>query len=42
MLCFVYDPEGRIGNPFGLENDLNMMSIEELQVIVKIEPKNTG
>jgi hypothetical protein len=42
LLCFVYDPEGRIGNPFGLENDLNMMSTEELQVIVKIEPKDTG
>jgi len=40
LLCFVYDPEGRIGNPTGLENDLNLMSTEELQVIVNIEPKN--
>lgn len=40
LLCFVYDPEGRIGNPTGLENDLSLMSTEELQVIVKIEPKN--
>lgn len=23
LICFVYDPEGRIANPCGLENDLN-------------------
>ena len=23
LICFVYDPEGRIGNPKGLENDLS-------------------
>ncbi|MCM2285658.1 MAG: hypothetical protein NDI81_12805 [Desulfobacula sp.] len=23
LLCFVYDPEGWISNPCGLENDLN-------------------
>lgn len=23
LICFVYDPEGRIGNPFGVINDLN-------------------
>ncbi|MDK2826763.1 MAG: hypothetical protein PWQ63_810 [Methanolobus sp.] len=38
LVCFVYDPEGRIGNPKGLENDLNHMSRDGLQVIAKIEP----
>lgn len=38
LICFVYDPEGRVGNPRGLENDLNKMSKDELQVIAKIEP----
>jgi hypothetical protein len=23
LLCFVYDPQGRIANPIGIENDLN-------------------
>jgi len=23
LFCFVYDPEGRIANPVGIENDLN-------------------
>lgn len=23
LFCFIYDPEGRIGNPRGLENDLS-------------------
>ncbi|MDE5825067.1 MAG: hypothetical protein K2H91_10375 [Lachnospiraceae bacterium] len=23
LICFVYDPEGRIGNPVGIMNDLN-------------------
>lgn len=38
LICFVYDPAGRIGNPKGLENDLNQMSKDGLQVITKIEP----
>ena len=37
LVCFVYDPEGRIGNPRGLETDLNRIS-DELSVIVFIEP----
>lgn len=38
LLCFVYDPDGFISNPFGLENDVN---IEENGFIVKllISPK---
>lgn len=39
LICFVYDPEGRIGNPTGIEEDLNKMSSEELNVIVRVEPK---
>jgi len=38
LICFIFDPEGRIGNPKGLENDLNQMTTEDLQVIVKIAP----
>ena len=39
LYCFVYDPEGRIGNPIGLENDLKKLSKEELEIIVMIFPK---
>lgn len=38
LLCFVYDPEGKIGNPSGLEKDLTMKE-EHLQVITIICPK---
>ncbi len=38
LICFVYDPEGRISNPSGLENDLNIKD-EILEVIVIIVPK---
>jgi hypothetical protein len=39
LICFVYDPEGKIENPGGLESDLNKSSSDTLRVIVKIEPK---
>ncbi|MBM7620157.1 hypothetical protein JOC95_002010 [Bacillus tianshenii] len=39
LVCFVYDPEGRIGNPIGLENDLSSQSRENLSVKVFIFPK---
>lgn len=39
LVCFVYDPDGWIENPVGLENDLSG-SKDSLNVIVKIEPKN--
>lgn len=39
LYCFVYDPEGRIGNPIGLENDLATQSREDLDVKVRIYPK---
>ncbi|RQO65368.1 hypothetical protein DBR43_30525 [Pedobacter sp. KBW06] len=38
LICFVYDPENLVGNPRGLEDDLNRMSTEELIVEVFIRP----
>ncbi|MCM3144692.1 hypothetical protein [Brevibacillus sp. MER 51] len=39
LICFVYDPEGKIVNPKGLENDLSKTSSEGLHVDVYIYPK---
>jgi hypothetical protein len=39
LLCFVYDPEGRIGNPTGLEHDLSRTE-NGLPVLVFIRPKS--
>ncbi len=39
LVCFVYDPEGFISNPTGLENDLNKLSNDELKVSVYVTPK---
>lgn len=39
LVCFVYDPEGRIANPRGLENDLALLASEKLNVVVIIRPK---
>jgi hypothetical protein len=38
MLCFIYDPEGRIGNPRGLESELSVTS-EHFAVDVIVAPK---
>lgn len=38
LICFVYDPEGRIANPRGLESDLNRQE-GKLKVKVLIVPK---
>lgn len=38
LICFVYDPEGRIGNPDGLTNDLNDQHKGFAEII--IEPKS--
>lgn len=38
LVCFVYDPEGRISNPSGIENDLSK-DHEDLRVQVIIAPK---
>jgi hypothetical protein len=40
LICFVYDPEGRIGNPTGLETDLTDKK-NELRTIVIVSPKGT-
>lgn len=38
LICFVYDPEGRAGNPVGLERDLESMAIG-LKIRVIVAPK---
>jgi hypothetical protein len=38
LICFIYDPDGRIGNSPGLINDLNQKSTEKMQVLILIEP----
>jgi len=38
LICFVYDPEGKIANPKGLENDLSQKE-DTLTVKVLIVPK---
>jgi len=38
LVCFVYDPEGKIANPQGLENDLSRND-DTLTVKVLIVPK---
>lgn len=38
LYCFIYDPEGKIGNPIGLESDLSSNS-DDIDVKVVVEPK---
>jgi hypothetical protein len=38
LVCFIYDPEGRIGNPRGLESELSATS-EHFAVDVVVAPK---
>ncbi len=38
LICFVYDPEGRIGNPIGLQNDLTEET-DSFKLITIIAPK---
>ncbi len=38
LVCFVYDPDHRVSNPKGIENDLSKKH-DDLQVIVIIEPE---
>ena len=38
LICFVYDPEGRVANPVGIENDLNR-DTDNLKGITIITPK---
>lgn len=37
LICFVYDPEGRLGNPRGIMNDLNTKHKGFAEVIIKPE-----
>lgn len=39
LVCFIYDAEGLIANPAGLENDLNALSTDRLNVRAYIFPK---
>lgn len=38
LICFVYDPEGHIVNPVGIENDLSK-TVDNINVSVFINPK---
>lgn len=38
LVCFVYDPDGHISNPDGLENDLNKLG-EDMKVKVIVAPR---
>jgi hypothetical protein len=38
LICFVYDPHGRVRNPRGLERDLDGQSTKELRVMTIIRP----
>lgn len=38
LICFIYDPEGRLKNPDGLKKDLENSQVEDLQVKVYIAP----
>ncbi len=37
LICFTYDPEGRIMNPTGLQNDLNQDG-QDFKVVIVIKP----
>jgi len=38
LVCFIYDPDGRINNPDGLVKDLQGQSRDELDVVVFVNP----
>ena len=38
LVCFVYDPEHRIGNPHGLKTDLQNLSTDDMKIVVHISP----
>ena len=38
LVCFIYDPEGRITNPQGLKGDLQSQSKDNLKVLARINP----
>ena len=38
LICFIYDPDGRITNSRGLSEDLESQSRDDLKVIIVVEP----
>ena len=38
LICFIYDPEGRIANSHALSGDLQSQSRDDLKVIIVVEP----
>jgi hypothetical protein len=40
LICFVYDPEGKVGNPIGLEKDLES-AVTDIKIRVIVAPKGS-
>ncbi len=40
LVCFIYNPEGRIGNPIGLERDLEK-TLAKMPARVVVGPRGT-
>jgi hypothetical protein len=40
LVCFVYDPNGRVRNARGLERDLSEQSTDKLKVMVTVRPRS--
>ena len=38
LVCMIYDPEGVVRNPRGVEGDLNRLSDKQLRVVAIIVP----
>jgi hypothetical protein len=39
LVCFIYDPEGKVGNPIGLETDLGKLSGDDFNIRAFVYPK---
>ncbi|OGK59364.1 hypothetical protein A3H84_03935 [Candidatus Roizmanbacteria bacterium RIFCSPLOWO2_02_FULL_40_13] len=40
LVCFIYDPEGRVSNPSGLVADIDKLSGNDLTVVIIIRPND--
>ena len=38
LICFIYDPGGRIANSHALKGDLQRQSRDDLKIIIVVEP----
>jgi hypothetical protein len=38
LVCFVYDPDGIIQNPEGLQGDLERNSSDEFKILIYVRP----